>query len=471
MSKIIGREKEIIQLEKLLESNKSELVVIYGRRRVGKTFLIREIYKKHTIFEVSGIPDGSYIDQLQNFYNQICSFQKSFTKIDVPKNWLEAFNLLGKYIDRKSNTGKKVIFIDEFPWMYTHKSKFVQMFGHFWNSYCTKRNDLIVVICGSAASFMVNKVMQDSKGLHHRATLPIRLLPFNLYETELFLKSKKVILDRYSYLQLYMAIGGIPHYLEKINSGDSVPVAIDNLCFKKGGLLVNEFNNIFASLFDNSKNHNKIIEALATSQKGITREKLIAKSKINSGGTLSKTIEELSESGFLTEYEPYNKTSKETLYRLTDEYSLFYLKYIKSNKGGSWKTLFSSRSYSSWSGFAFENLCLKHNTQILIGLGINGIDSNSSSWRNNNAQIDLLIDRSDRSINICELKFSESQFTISKSYADNISNKKKEFIAEMKERKNVFVTFVTTFGVKKNNHSLKVMDNQITMDSLFERDR
>lgn len=411
------------------------------------------------------------MDQLKNFYNQLCSLQKNFTKEEVPKNWLEAFNLLGKYIDGKNTLEKKVIFIDEFPWMYTHKSKFVQMFGHFWNSYCTKRTDLVVIICGSAASFMVNKVMKDPKGLHHRVSLPIRLMPFNLYETELFLKSKKVILDRYSYLQLYMAIGGIPHYLEKINPGDSVPVAINKLCFNEGGLLVDEFDNIFASLFDNSENHIKIIEALATSQKGITRDQLITKSKINSGGTLTRTIEELSESGFLSEYEPYSKTSKETLYRLTDEYSMFYLKYIRNNKGGSWKTLYSSRSYSSWSGFAFENLCLKHNIQILIGLGINGIDANSSSWRNKNAQIDLLIDRSDRTINICELKFSESEFTINKSYADNISNKKREFISEMKDRKNVFVTFITTFGVKSNDHSNKIMDNQITMNSLFEKSR
>lgn len=469
MSRIIGRDDQVEQLEKLLLSDKSELVVIYGRRRVGKTFLIREVYRKYTIFEVSGIADGSYRDQLTNFYNEICNRKKVFRRKQIPNNWLEAFNLLGEYVDSKKSNKKQVIFIDEFPWMYTHKSKFVQLFGHFWNSYCSKRDDLIVVICGSAASFMVNKVLKDPKGLHHRITLPIRLLPFNLYETELFLKSRKVKLDRYSYLQLYMAIGGIPHYLEKIQSGDSVPVAIDRLCFIKNGLLVDEFNHIFASLFTDAENHMKIVEVLSTSQKGITREQLIVKSKISSGGTLTRTIEELVESGFISEYEPYSNTSKEALYRLTDEYSMFYLKYIRRNKGKSWKTLYSSRSYSSWSGFAFENLCLKHDKQILAGLGISGIEANSSSWRNKNAQIDLLIDRSDRTINLCELKFSEDVFTISKSYANNIRKKKREFLSELKERKNVFVIFVTTFGVKTNDHSLEVMDDQVTMDCLFER--
>lgn len=382
---------------------------------------------------------------------------------------MEAFDLLGEYINGLKTKSKKVIFLDEFPWIDTHKSNFVQKFGHFWNSYCTRRDDLIVVICGSAASFMVTKVINDQKGLHNRISIPIRLLPFNLYETEEFLKSKKVKLDRYSYLQLYMAIGGIPHYLEKIQPGDTAPMAIDRLCFETNGILVNEYNNLFASLFEDSDNHAKIVEILATSQKGITRDKLILKTKINSGGTLTKTISELSESGFISEYKPYNNAAKKTLFRLTDEYSLFYLKYIKNNSDRSWKTFYTSRSYSSWSGFAFENLCLKHVHQILKGLSISGIDTQSSSWRNNKVQIDLLIDRSDRAINICEMKFSEGEFTISKSYANNIQNKKQEFIKNMPKRKNVFITFVTTFGVKQNVHSNQIMDNQVTMDSLFEK--
>ncbi len=469
MSKVIGREKQVEQLEKLLISDKSELVAIYGRRRIGKTFLIRETFKKQTVFEVSGIPDGSYSEQLINFYNEIGNRKASFKKQSPPKNWLEAFNLLAKFIDSKSDKNKKVLFIDEFPWMHTHKSKFTQHFAHFWNSYCSKRSDLIVVVCGSAASFMINKVINDKKGLHHRITLPIRLEPFNLYETELFLKSKKVHLDRYAYLQLYMAIGGIPHYLEKISSGDSVATAIDKLCFEKGGLLSNEFNQIFASLFENSDYHIKIVEALSGLQKGITREELIKKSGISSGGTLTKTIAELIESGFISEYRPYSKVIKETLYRLTDEYSIFFLKFIKHNKGSSWKTLYTSSSYVSWSGFTFENTCLKHQTQLLTGLGINGIHSICSSWRNDNAQIDLLIDRSDRTINICELKFSEKEFVIGKSYAATILKKKKEFSQQLTDRKNIFITFVTTFGVKNNPHSSAIMDNQITMDCLFEK--
>ncbi len=470
MRRVIGREKQLELLNNALNSDQSELIAIYGRRRVGKTFLIRETYKKQMVFEVSGIPDGSYADQLANFYNVLCSKKSNFSNRDIPKNWLEAFLMLTEYLDGLKRKEKLVIFIDEFPWMYTQRSKFVQLFGHFWNSYCTKRDDLIVVVCGSAASFMVNRVINDPKGLHNRITIPIRLLPFNLYETELFLKSKRVHLDRYSYLQLYMAIGGIPHYLEKIQPGDSVPVAIDRLCFQDNGILVNEFNQVFVSLFDASDNHMRIVETLASSQNGISRMELVKKTKINSGGTLTTVLSELRESGFISEYRPYSNKKKEVLYRLTDEYSIFYLKYIKNNKGRSWKTLYTSRSYASWSGFAFETLCLKHTRQIVKCLGISGINAHSSSWRNPNAQIDLLIDRSDRTINICEMKFSEMEFVINKKYADNIRNKKQEFISEMTKRKNVFVTFVTTFGVKPNLHSNTVMDNEVTMDSLFVKE-
>jgi len=470
MSRLIGREKQVSDLNRALVSEKSELVVIYGRRRVGKTFLIRETYKKQIVFEVSGIPDGSYKEQLINFFNELSRRSKWYSKRTPPKNWLEAFDILGEYIDSLGEQKKKVIFIDEFPWIYTQRSKFVQMFGHFWNSYCTKRTDLVVVICGSAASFMIKKVIQDKKGLHSRITISIRLLPFNLHETELFLKSKRVRLDKYSYLQLYMAMGGIPHYLEKIQQGDSVATAIDRLCFQQNGVLVDEFNQIFASLFNNSENHEKIIEVLSRSQKGITRNELSKKSNIPSGGTLTTTIAELKESGFITEYMPYSNKIKETLIRLSDEYSMFYLKFIRTNPGASWNTLYTSRSYSSWSGFAFENLCLKHTKQILADLGLSGINAISSSWRNDKAQIDLLIDRSDRSVNICEMKFSEQEFVISKSYLEDIRKKRREFENEMASRKNIFITFVTTYGVKQNEHSNNIMDNQVKMDALFEKE-
>ena len=469
MSKFIGREKEVELLQKAFFSDKSELIAVYGRRRIGKTFLVRETYTKNIILEISGIYKGSFKNQLSNFHYEIEKRSKRFSKSEIPSNWITGFNLLKDYIDSLKGDAKKVIFIDEFPWICTHKSNFISFFAHFWNSYCTKRKDLVVVVCGSAASFMVNKVIRNKGGLHNRISIPIRLLPFNLYETELFLKSRRVNLNRYDYLQLYMAIGGVPHYLEKINPGDSVPVAINRLCFESGGVLVNEFNEVFASLFDSSQHHIKVVETLSSMRKGMNREELLKRSGLSSGGTFTKVIVELMESGFISEYQPLNRIVKDKTYRLSDEYSLFYLKFIQANSNGSWDKLYTSRSYSSWSGFAFESICLKHLEQIKKGLGLSGIYAQGSSWSNKKAQIDLLIDRADRCVNICEMKFSNKPFTITKEYADNLINKKQEFINEQTSQKNIFLTMITTFGINANSHSDAIISNEIKMDSLFEK--
>lgn len=470
MTSVIGREDQVRRLQKALSSGKSELVCLYGRRRVGKTFLVRETYAKNIVFELSGIFGGTYREQLNNFYYEITKRSKKLSKKPVPADWFSAFNMLGEYVSSIKTTRKKVIFIDEFPWLHTHKSRFVSMFGHFWNSYCSKRRDIVVVICGSSASFMVKKVINDRGGLHNRISALIRLLPFNLYETEKFLRSRKVYFDRYDMLRLYMTLGGIPHYLEKVYPDDSVATAIDRLLGNKRGELINEFELVFTSLFEESQNHRAIVACLAKSKAGITREELAEKSGIASGGTLSNAINELKESGFISEYPPFESKKKNTLFRLSDEFSLFYLKFVDANAQRNWKTFFSSRNYVAWSGFAFETLCMKHIAQVKMGLGISGIDTVCSSWRNDAAQIDLLIDRSDRCINICEMKFSEKEFVITKRDALNIKKKRSELSRSVASRKNMFITLITTFGVKENEHSRSVMTNQLLMDVLFEKE-
>ena len=469
MEKIIGRKYEISLLEDALKSNKSELIAVYGRRRVGKTFLINQQYKGHIIFQVTGLFGGNLNEQLGNFTKEIKKCTKD-NLIKTPKKWLDAFSILENYLDTIKTKNKKVIFIDEFPWIATPKSKFLMAFENFWNQFVSRRDDLIVVICGSAASYMVQKIIKNKGGLHNRITQKIKLLPFNLYETELFLLNKKIKYTHYDILQLYMAIGGIPHYLEKIRKGDSVAQNIDTLCFEKDGVLKDEFNQIFSSLFNNSEKHIDIIKALSSSNKGITRKEIINKCKIPSSGDFSLKIEELIESGFISEYSYYKNLKKLTLYRLSDEYSMFYLKFIKKNKNqgkGTWKRLHTSQSYKIWSGFSFETLCLKHIEQIKIGLRIDAIYSINSSWFNENAQIDLLIDRDDNIINVCELKFYNSEFIINKSYYNNIKNKISEFKNNTKTKKNVYLTMITTFGVKSNQYSSEILENQLTVDSLF----
>lgn len=468
---LVGRKKEIEKLNSLVKSRSSELLVVYGRRRVGKTFLIRETYQKYMVFELTGYYKGSMRDQLQNFHTQLKVSSTKLNKAKVPNDWFEAFNMLGEYLNKLKRKQKKVIFIDEFPWIATARSKFLMAFEHFWNTYCTKRNDLVVVICGSAASFMVSKIIRNKGGLHNRISCKIQLMPFDLYETSLFLKSRNIQLNDYDILQLYMTIGGIPHYLNKINKGESVMQNIDRLCFENNGDLADEFNEIFTSLFSNSKSHEKVVRVLSKTKKGVPRNKLLELCRFESSGVFSKTLEELIESGFVSQYTPFGRKKKDSLFRLSDEYSLFYLKFIEPNRKqgkGTWANLFPKQSYKSWMGFAFETICLKHVKKIKQKLGIAQVYTVQSSWFNNNAQIDLVIDRDDGIINICEMKYYSSLFIINKQDYINLKNKISEFRNNTKTRKNIFITMITTYGLTENANSLELVANNLRIDCLFE---
>ncbi len=469
MSKIVGRLREQAILKEVFENKKSELIAIYGRRRIGKTYLVREFYKQSIVFEVTGLFGASLQDQISNFTKEIRKRSRR-TLRDLPKNWLEVFSIFEMYLDTLPKGKKKVIFIDEFPWMATAKSKFLMAFENFWNTYCTKRNDLIVVICGSAASYMVQKIIKNKGGLHNRISRKIRLLPFNLSETEQFLIKKGLKFTRYDVIQIYMALGGVPQYLEKLSKGLSVSQNIDKLCFSKDGLLNDEFNQLFISLFENSERHIKIIKTLASSNKGLTRNELIVKSKLPSGGDFSLKLEELVESGFVTDYPFYQNKRQLTLYRLSDEYSRFYLKFIAFNKNGgegTWQKLSTSQSFQSWSGFVFETLCLKHILQIKKALRIDIIYTHETCWFNENAQIDLLIDRADNVMNVCEMKFYNSPFIIDKKYYFNLKNKISELQKASKTRKNIFITMLTTYGIKENQYSNELVQMSLGMDVLF----
>ena len=468
---LVGRKREISILNEMLRSKSSELIAVYGRRRIGKTFLIRECYNKETVFEITGYYKGSMRDQLRNFHSQLKSNSSRFNKVKVPDDWFKAFELLEDYLNGLRNPKKKVVFIDEFPWLATARSKFLTAFEHFWNTYCTRRSDLVVVICGSAASFMVNQIIRNKGGLHNRISQKIPLKPFNLNETEQFLKSKNIRLTHYDIVQLYMVIGGVPFYLNKVRKGESVVQNIDRLCFEVDGDLVAEFYEVFTSLFSNSKAHERMIRVLAKTRKGITRNDLLEQCNFGSGGVYSNTLEELIESGFVHQYTTFGKKSRQSLYRLSDEYSLFFLKFIEPNKGqgsGTWSRLSQKQSYVSWAGFTFESLCLKHVQQIKKELGIDKIFSIYSSWFNEKAQIDLVIDRDDRIINLCEIKFYNVPFTITQKVYNNIRSKLIQFKESTRTRKNVFIVMISTFGIVKNAYSTELVTSSITIDCLFE---
>ncbi|HEV8083702.1 MAG TPA: ATP-binding protein [Chitinophagaceae bacterium] len=475
MEKIIGRETEQIQLKKILQSKDAELVAIYGRRRVGKTFLIRNFFDKELLFELSGIHNATLDQQLENF-TMALSKSVGFN-LARPSSWLQAFNMLENFLTPSIKKQKKVIFFDEFPWINSPRSGFLQAFENFWNVWASRQNNIVVVLCGSAAAWMIQNVINNRGGLHNRVTSKIRLLPFTINEAAGFLKENKIKLNEYQILQLYMVMGGIPQYMKEIMAGESATQAIDRICFTKDGFLHEEFKNLFRSIFDDFGNHIAIVRALAKKGKGLTRTEIIEACDLSSGGGTTQLLEELTESGFISSYIPFDRTAKDNIYRLTDEYAHFYLKFIEGSriKGkGAWATFSTGQSYKSWSGFAFENICMKHEHELKRALGIENVHTETSVWRyhakkgEQGAQIDLLIDRQDMCINICEMKFSTEAYEITKGYAKELENKLKVFRENTKTRKTLFVTMVTTFGIKNIGRYAGLVQNQITIDALFK---
>ncbi len=477
MNKIfIGRAREQETLVATLQSLEPEMVAVIGRRRVGKTFLIKNAYAGRIVFEVTGVQNAGLSEQIQNFTFRINhTFYGGEAKLK-PKNWLEAFQMLILALEKQQHSDKIVVFLDELPWFDSRKSGFLRALGFFWNSWCTNQN-IVVVICGSAASWMIEKVVNDRGGLHNRITRRVDLQPFNLYETEQYLQSRNIRLERYQILQLYMVFGGIPHYLKEILPGKSAIENIGAVCFSPGSTLANEFQNLYPALFENAANHSAVIRTLSKKWKGMHRKEILETSGLPDGGKTSEVLQELLYSGFISQYFPYGKVKRELLYRLTDEYSLFYLHFIENSSWqGSewWQALSQTASFKSWCGYAFENISLKHLPQIKKALGISGIYSEASAFSHPGSkhekgfQINLVLDRKDQTINLFEFKFYNAALTLDKSDAAALRERMETFRQVSKTKKHLFLSFLTTFGVKINENSLGLVDNNLEANVLFE---
>jgi hypothetical protein len=433
------------------------------------------MYDKHIDFEITGLQYGKKREQLENFTLRIGKHFRDYDLEAIPKSWLQAFNHLTIALEGLEKKKKMVVFLDELPWLATHKSGFLTGLSYFWNSWAVKQN-IVVVICGSAASWMIKKIINDRGGLHNRVTRLLYLYPFTLSETETYCRAKNIKLNRYQILQLYMVMGGIPMYLDQIKPGLSAIQNIQNICFSPTGYLRNEFERLFASLFNDYQKHVLIIRALAKKRKGLTRLEIIKSTKLTNSGKLTDILYELETSGFITIYGGYGKKVKESLYRLTDAYSLFYLTFLeplgKSNQLDFTK-LSDLPLWKTWSGYTFENICLTHINQIRKALSIAGMTSSVASFIARpkdglpGTQIDLLIDRSDQSINVCEIKFSVETYVVTKKDVENIKTKKQVFRYHSKTKKHLFTTIITTMGVVDNKHKLNAVDQVVVLDDLF----
>lgn len=471
---MVGRTKERNVLNEALQSAQSELIAIYGRRRIGKTYLVREHFGKELLFAMSGLFDATLSEQLREFASCLTNNSKSPLPIQTPTNWFEAFDLLKRFIETNPTTTKKVIFFDEVPWLATPKSRFLTAFEGFWNGWASARTDVVVIICGSAAAWMIQKIEKSKGGLYNRVTKRIVLKPFTLAETEAFFQSKALSLSRSHIVELYMMLGGVPHYLNQVRKGETPGMAIERLVFDKDGLLSDEFDHLFVSLFGEGGLHKQLVELLAQHRYGLTRDEILAKFKAVSSGWFSNILDELEASGFIDAQIPFSKQAKNRYYKITDNYSLFYVNFKKSKKTQNWTGLQNTQEWKTWSGLTFENVCFYHKAAILKKLGIAGIQSSISSWQHRGndemrgTQLDMVIERGDKAVNICEIKFNENPYIITKAYAQELRLKMTAFNHFTKNRKTLFFTFITAGGLVQNTEANALVQSTIELDDLFQ---
>ena len=473
---ILGRGAEKGRIKEIIDSSKPAFVAIYGRRRVGKTFLIKEYFNNKFTFYATGLANSNTKTQLVNFTVFI---NKYFNTSYAPaKNWLETFAILKDELSKIK--GDKLIFIDELPWFDTKKSDFLTGLEFFWNSWASTQNNLKLFVCGSAASWMINELIKNKGGLHNRVTHRFKIEPFTLQETETFLQAQDIQLDRYQIVNLYMVMGGIPYYLEQIKKGESAAQNIERICFSENGPLRTEFTFIFSSLFNNSEKHEKLLRKIYELGNRATRDNLIKHLNILSSGDFSIKLNELEESGFLKSYTPLGVRKSKKIYVISDYYSLFYFKFIENAgkyEAGNWINRINDTATNVWAGLTFEQVCWDHTQNIKKHLGIDGVYSETSTWikqgddESDGAQIDLVFDRKDRVINLFEIKYSINPFEITKEYDLKLRNKVGAFIKSTKTKKTIFLSMITTYGLVKNAYARSIIQNELTMDDLFDEVR
>ena len=469
---LIGRKGEIQRLNICMQESRAQLVVLYGRRRIGKTFLINEYFNGRFDFKITGSYKEKKNIQLYNFAEELSNHIGE--PVSVPKSWPEAFQLLRRYLSTMPEEEKCVIFFDEFPWLDTSHSGFLSAFAHFWNDYGCARHHLICIVCGSATSWMIKNIIENKGGLFNRQTCSIYLQPFTLAQTEEYLKSRGIEWSRYDIAECYMIMGGIPFYLSLLNSGRSLSDNIDNLFFRKRSELWNEFQQLYRTLFTSSDQYIRIVEALSTRRIGLTRNEIIEKTGFSDNGALSEKLQDLIASDFVSVTSQFGRKN-EVYYQLRDYYTWFFLRFIKNQSGRDehfWAHSTGSPARYAWAGLTFELVCKDHIPQIKHRIGISAVLTEESTWsvrgseNESGSQVDLVIDRRDHVINLCEIKFSEKEYIIDRDYDLTLRARRESFREHTKTKKTVQIIFISTYGLKQNKYS-GLVSGQVVLDDLF----
>lgn len=471
---MVGRILETQELERLYDSDESEFVAVYGRRRVGKTYLIREVFEGRFVFQHAGLPRGRMRDQLSHFQKSL--LLAGLKSRSLPKDWMSAFDLL-KTLIAGSGEGRKVVFIDEMPWMDTPRSDFLTALEAFWNEWASARKDVLLIVCGSAAAWMVKNLFRNRGGLHNRVTARLRLEPFTLSECEKFVQERGIQMTRRDITECYMILGGIPYYWRHLVRGLSVAQNVDRLFFSRSASLRGEFDELYASLFKDADFYKKIVTVLATRKIGMTRQELQLHAALKSIGKLSDALATLESSGFIRRYRSIGNKKRNSIYQLVDNFTLFHFKFLDnpSSDENFWTSTQTSSAKAVWRGLAFERVCLQHQREIRKALGIAAVHTEVYGWQHAGdetypagAQVDLLLDRADNTINLCEIKYSETPFAIDKCYDQELANKLMTFKGVTKTTKAVHLTMIAAGGLVHNAYWNRVQ-SELTLDDLFDK--
>ena len=463
---IVGREKEIKELTRLKESNQAEFVALYGRRRVGKTWLVRSFFQDQFTFYSTGIARGSRQEQIQNFYKSICSYSKKV--VEQPKDWYEALDLL-KDVIKKSRHRRKVVFLDELPWMDTQKSEFLKALDLFWNSWGCMQHNMLFIVCGSAASWMVKNIIRDKGGLHNRLTCHLHLAPFTLAETKAYIHSQGLRWSNGTVAECYMIMGGIPYYLHLLDRSLSLAQNIDRLFFAPNALLKDEFDTLYKSLFKKSDEYVKIISAISKRRSGYTRDEIVQATGLSNGGGLTRRLDELEQCNFIRRYTPINGRSP--IYQLVDFYSFFYFMFINGQRSydrDAWMHMQSTPRHNIWLGLSFERLCFAHVHAIQKVLGVTGVATKTYPLLTHDAQMDMVIERADKVTSLCEMKYTNRPYALTKHDAERLRLKETEVSDLLPTQKQVLISLITKDSAKKNECYNELVSNNITLNSLFD---
>lgn len=470
-SSIIGRHHEQDILRMCIDSPKAEFIAVYGRRRIGKTFLVKQYFDEKFDFFATGVYKASRPEQLSHWQEQLR--KASGVKREKPKNWNEAFSQLQDFVESLGPERKVVVFIDELPWFDTPKSGFLRALDLFWNGWASTKKNFKLIVCGSATTWMTNKLLGDKGGLHNRVTRPIHLAPFSLLETEMYLKSMNMDWSRQEVLDTYMIFGGTPFYLSLLRPDLSLAQNVDELFFGEDAVLKSEYPFLFKSLFKEAALYRKIVETISSTLEGMTRQELIKKSKATDNGTLTEALENLVKCDFLRRYQAFGKKDHDPMYQLTDMYTLFYLRFVKNSNGQdphAWSVMGTGQK-NAWAGYAFEQVCILHAAQIKKALGISGIASDICSWRyitpEKKAQIDLVIDRCDKNIDLCEMKYSDHEYELKKDYVEYLKERREIFREATGTKKTLRLTLIASSGIKSGMYS-SAIQSKLSADDLFQ---